>query len=219
MLITILLMVVSIAIGVVTGERHYYIVSILLMMLSISLLVKSVGRKLKVREVVLISSLTAIAVVGRVAFYWLPQFKPVTAIVIVSAVALGSEGGMLVGMLSAFISNFVFSQGPWTPFQMFAWGLIGLITGKLFFNRPLNKYVLMVYGFIVTMIVYGGILNLSSALTYGSVLNVDTILSYYATGVPFDLVHAVSTAIFLYCITNPLMEKLQRIRVKFGMLQ
>lgn len=77
----------------------------------------------------------------------------------------------------------------------------------------------MVYGFIVTMIVYGGILNLSSALTYGSVLNFKTILSYYATGVPFDLVHAISTAIFLYCITNPLMEKLQRIRVKFGMLQ
>lgn len=219
MLISLILMVISIAIGVITGNRYYYVVSIILMILSMILVIKSTGRKLKVREIVLIASLIAIAVIGRTAFYWLPQFKPVTAIVIIAGITLGAESGMLVGMLSAFVSNFIFSQGPWTPFQMFAWGLIGLISGYIFYNRSINKYKLMIFGFLITFILYGAILNFSSALMYATDLNFKIVVSYIVSGVPFDLIHAVSTAIFLYIITNPMVQKIERLKVKYNLLK
>jgi len=219
MLISLILMVLSIAIGVVTGSRYYYVVSIFLLIISMALLIHKTGRSLKVREIVLIASLIAIAVIGRTAFYWLPQFKPVTAIVIISGITLGAESGMLVGMLSAFISNFIFSQGSWTPFQMFAWGLIGLISGYIFYNKKVNKYKLMFFGFLITLVLYGTILNFSSALMYSSYINLKVVLSYMVSGVPFDLIHAMSTAIFLYIITNPMVQKIERLKVKYNLMQ
>lgn len=219
MIVSLVLMISCIAVGVITGNRYYYMVSIALMIVSMILLVKSTGRKLKVREIVLIASLIAIAVIGRTAFYWLPQFKPVTAIVIIAGITLGAESGMLVGMLSAFVSNFIFSQGPWTPFQMFAWGLIGLISGYAFYNKKISKYKLMIFGFLITFILYGAILNFSSALMYSSSLSLKIILSYIVSGVPFDLVHAVSTAVFLYIITNPMVSKIERLKIKYNLLK
>ena len=90
------------------------------------------NRKPKARELVIISSLCAIGVVGRTAFFMLPQFKPVAAIVIISGVAFGGETGFLVGAITAFVSNFFFGQGPWTPWQMFSFGIIGFLAGIMF---------------------------------------------------------------------------------------
>lgn len=90
------------------------------------------GRHPKARELVIISVLCAIAVAGRLAFTMLPQFKPVVAIVIISGVAFGGESGFLVGAVSMLVSNLMFGQGPWTPWQMFAAGIIGFIGGILF---------------------------------------------------------------------------------------
>jgi hypothetical protein len=81
---------------------------------------------------VIIAVLCGIAVAGRAAFFMLPQFKPVVAIVIIAGASLGAESGFIVGALSGFVSNFIFGQGPWTPWQMFAFGMIGFIAGLLF---------------------------------------------------------------------------------------
>ena len=90
------------------------------------------NRKPKARELVIISALCAIGVAGRTAFFMLPQFKPVAAIVIISGVAFGGETGFLVGAITAFVSNFFFGQGPWTPWQMFSFGIIGFLAGIMF---------------------------------------------------------------------------------------
>lgn len=87
------------------------------------------------REVVLVSVMIALAVVGRAAFFWAPQFKPIIAVIIIAGVALGARDGFVVGSMSAFVSNFLFGQGPWTSFQMVAWGLIGFFAGILFYRR------------------------------------------------------------------------------------
>jgi len=90
------------------------------------------GRKPQARELVLVASLCALGVAGRAAFFMLPQFKPVLALTIISGVALGGETGFLVGAMTMLASNVLFSQGPWTPFQMFAMGIIGFLAGVLF---------------------------------------------------------------------------------------
>ena len=90
-------------------------------------------KKVKARELTPIALMAALCVVGRAAFALipLPNFKPVSAIIIITALAFGPEAGYLTGALAAILSNFLFGQGPWTPWQMFCWGLLGFLAGLL----------------------------------------------------------------------------------------
>lgn len=75
--------------------------------------------------------MSAIAVAGRAAFAPFPQFKPMLAVIVTTAACFGAPSGCLVGVVSAFVSNFIFGQGPLTPWQMFGFGLCGLIAGAV----------------------------------------------------------------------------------------
>src|SRR4051794_25351311 len=75
----------------------------------------------------LVATLAALAALGRIAFAPLPNVKPTTDIVLLSGFALGGAPGFAVGAIAALASNFVFGQGPWTPWQMGAWGAIGVL--------------------------------------------------------------------------------------------
>ena len=116
-------------------------------------------------EIALVSALTALAVASRAVFYLIPQFKPIGAVVIVSAVCLGARRGYIIGALSAFISNFIFGQGVWTPFQMVALGLVGFAAGLIFKKLKTNRWLLALVGFILTFALYGIVADLSSVLT------------------------------------------------------
>lgn len=201
-------------------DRHYYFVSLCIIGITCLFFVKQYGkRKIQTSEVVLVCSLSAIAISGRAAFYWIPQFKPVTAVVIISAVSLGPEAGAMVGALTGFLSNFFFGQGPWTPYQMYSWALIGIISGFLFYKRRLHFWILILYGFLITFLIYGGIMNFASVLMFTNQLSVKAIIAYYISGIPMDFIHASSTAIFLYFIINPFYETISRIKIKYGLLE
>jgi len=202
------------------GDRKYYFISMLVILESvIPFAVIFENRKPKARELVMISSLTAIAVAGRMAFFMLPQFKPISAVVIISGIAFGGETGFLVGALSGFISNFFFGQGPWTPWQMFALGLMGLLSGIIFKNGLIKstKITFSVVGFFLTLIIYGGIINFASVVMYQSRPTAEMFISAYSMGIPFDLIHAVSTVFFMYFTAEPVLEKLDRIKIKYGL--
>ncbi|GHU81088.1 hypothetical protein FACS1894191_7640 [Clostridia bacterium] len=110
--------------GLLSDDRSGYICGLGILLFALILLSSAYGRRLGTGEIVLIASMAAISCVGRVAFYWLPQFKPVTAIVIISGIMLGAGAGGVVGALSAFLSNFFFGQGVWTPYQMLSWAFL-----------------------------------------------------------------------------------------------
>ena len=180
------------------------------------------GRKPKARELVIIAVLVAVGVAGRSVFFMLPQFKPVLALTIIAGVAFGGETGFLVGALTMLISNMIFGQGPWTPWQMFATGIIGFLAGVLFKKGWLrrNKISLALFGAICAVVVYGGIMNPASALMWsGENLSWSMIFAYYLTGFPMDLVHAFATAFFLIVIAEPMLEKLDRIKTKYGLVE
>ncbi len=207
---------------VVLDDRQYYLVSLLILavtMLPFFLVFES--RRPMARELVTIATLSAIAVAGRAAFFMLPQFKPVTAIVIITGVTLGPEAGFLVGAISGFVSNFFFGQGPWTPWQMFCFGIIGFLAGILVQKRLLShkRWALCIFGGVATLLVYGGIINIGSVTMFSGTLNWHTLLAAYASGLPFDLVHAASTVVFLFFLANPMIEKIQRIQIKYGLLE
>lgn len=221
--IGILLIPAIIAFGVlVLEDRSYYFVSLLILAVTmLPFLLVFEHRRPMARELVLLATLSALAVAGRAAFFMLPQFKPVVAIVILTAVTLGPEAGFLVGAVSGFVSNFFFGQGPWTPWQMFSFGIVGFLAGILAVRGilPKKRWALCLYGGIATVVIYGGIMNFSSAILFGGKLTVKSLLAIYASGVPFDLIHGASTVIFLFFLANPMMEKIGRVQKKYGLLE
>ena len=205
------------------GNRNYNITALLVLlecMLPFFLIFE--GRRPKARELVTIAVLCAIGVAGRAALFMLPQFKPVLALVIIAGVAFGGETGFLVGAVTMLVSNILFSQGPWTPWQMFSMGIIGFLAGVLFRKGLLrrNRGSLAAFGAFAAVVIYGGIMNPASALMYNAQsLNRDMLLAYYVTGLPVDLVHAAATVVFLLLIAEPMLEKLDRIKVKYGLVE
>lgn len=222
-LLILFLIPITIFIGIYyLGDKKYYFISLLIILETmIPFAFAFENRKPKARELVIISSLCAIGVVGRTAFFMLPQFKPVAAIVIISGVAFGGETGFLVGAITAFVSNFFFGQGPWTPWQMFSFGIIGFLAGIMFQKGILRKTKtdMCVFGFLVTFVIYGGIMNPASVIMWQSNININMVLSSYVMGMPFDFIHAVSTVFFLFFAAEPMLEKLERIKIKYGLIE
>ena len=187
-------------------------------------------RKPQAREILLIAVMAAIAVVGRMAFFMVPQFKPVTAIVIIAGIGLGAEAGFLTGAIGGFVSNFFFGQGPWTPWQMFAFGIIGFIAGVVF-NRKGSKrnrgkhwermhlLGLCIYGGIATFFIYGLIMDVASVLNFSKEFTWEALAAVLISGIPFNLIHGVSTIVFLFFLARPMERKLDRIKKKYGILE
>ena len=191
------------------GDRKYVFISLLVLLETMAPFALAFeGRKPKTRELVTIAVLCALGVAGRAAFFMLPQFKPVVAVAIIAGVALGGETGFLVGAVTMLVSDMFFGQGPWTPWQMFALGLIGFLSGVLFKKGLLrrDRFTLSVYGALCALVIYGGIINPASAIMWQPELNVQTILAYYVSGFPMDAVLAVATAVFLWVFGEAMLE-------------
>lgn len=202
--------------------RPYYLTSLLILLCTfLPFALSFEKRKPQAREIVVVSVLCALAVAGRAVFFMLPQFKPITAIVIISGVALGGQAGFVVGAVSGFVSNFFFGQGPWTPWQMFSFGVIGFLAGVLAKKGwlPRRRVPLAVFGGAAALFVYGGIMNFSSLLLAAPEINWGYLLFYYGAGLPMDLIHAASTVVFLLLLSKPMIEKLDRIQLKFGLMR
>ncbi|MCI9085320.1 MAG: ATP-binding cassette domain-containing protein [Clostridia bacterium] len=201
------------------NDRKYYFISLLIILETLLPFIAAFEhKKPQPRELVIISVLCAVGVAGRAAFYMLPQFKPVAAVVIITGVCFGCETGFFVGVVTAFVSNFFFGQGPWTPWQMFALGIVGFAAGVLFYRRilPRTRLAMCIFGFVAVIALHGAVLNVSSVLMYQAEPNLQMILSSMAMGLPFDLIYALSTAFFLFAAAMPMIEKLGRVKDKYG---
>ena len=203
-------------------NKKYYFISLLVLlecMLPFFLIFE--GRKPQARELVIIAVLCALGIAGRAAFFMLPQFKPVMAVTIIAGVAFGGETGFLVGAMTMLASNVLFGQSPLTPWQMFSMGIIGFLAGLLFRKGILrrNREALCIFGALAAILIYGGIMNPASALTWVGELNGKILLTYYISGLPFDCIQAGATWLFLWFGAEPMLEKLDRIKVKYGLVE
>ena len=203
------------------SKKYYFISLLILLECMIPFFLIFEGRKPQARELVIIAVLCALGVAGRAAFFMLPQFKPVMAVAIIAGVAFGGETGFLVGAMAMLASNILFSQGPWTPWQMFAMGIIGFLAGVLFRKGVLrrSRVSLCVFGALVAILVYGGIVDTASALLWTTNFSPKILLAYYVSGFPMNCVHAAATWLFLWFAGEPMLEKLDRIKVKYGLME
>lgn len=193
--------------------RYYAPVSFAMAILALLLFFAGFDRReIGTRRMILVSVMTALSVLGRL----LPVLKPITALTVLSALYLGAESGFLVGALSAVLSNFIFGQGPWTPFQMLAWGLIGLFAGML--TKPLSRSRLLLCGYgLLSGAGYSMLLDVwTTVWTYGE-FTLRAYTAALAAALPMTCIYAVSNVVFLALLAKPVGEKLARIRKKYGL--
>jgi energy-coupling factor transport system substrate-specific component len=192
------------------GEK-YALTSLIITLLSLVLFVCGFeSSKTGTRRLVIVSVMVALGVVGR----FIPLFKPITALTVITAITLGPQAGFLTGALTALISNISFGQGPWTPFQMFAWGILGLIAG--FLAKPLNKSkpLLLIY-LLFSGIAYSMIMDVWTVLWYNQGFNLQMYLAAIVSAIPHTVMYSVSNIIFALLLAKPFCEKLNRVKIKY----
>ena len=218
-----LLIPVTLFIGEVwlSGNKYYFIILLVMLECMFPFFLIFEGRKPQPRELVIIAVLCAVSVAGRMVFIMLPSFKPVLALVIISGVAFGGETGFLVGAVTMLVSDVMFSVGPWTPWQMFAAGIVGFLAGVLFRKGLLrrSRVALCIFGALSAIVIYGGIMNPASVYMWAHEINWKQVVTSYVTGFPVDAVHAAATWIFLWFAAEPMLEKLDRIKTKYGIYE
>ncbi len=208
-----------------SGKGYYLTATLVILETMLPFFLRFEARKPQARELAILAVLCALAVVGRVAFP-LPNFKAITAIIMIAGIAFGAEAGFMVGAVSAFASNFFFSQGPWTPWQIMAYGAGGLLAGLLFhrksgaFSRksPLLMGILTVFGFVSIVLVVGPLLDCATIFATGGRITWRYALAVFAAGLPHNITHGISCALTLLLFAKPLLGKLLRLRQKYGML-
>ena len=227
MLLSALLIFIAVPATIIGGvvfldDRKYYFISLMVIIYAmIPFFLRFEGRRPQAREIILLAVMTAIAVAGRAAFFMLPQFKPVVAIIIITGVSFGKEAGFLVGALTALISNFYFGMGPFTPWQMFSLGIIGFLAGLLAEKGIVkkNRLHLSIFGALSTLFIFGLIMDFSSILMWTSSITWELIVATYVAGSMFNVMHALATVFFIFIFSRPMIEKLERVKAKYGVLE
>ena len=198
--------------ALVFGGKRHLLVSLGMACMALLLFLTGFERKKTGgRRMVIVSVMTALCIVGR----FIPLFKPVTALTVITAMYLGGEAGFLVGALSAALSNFYFGQGPWTPFQMLAWGFIGLTAGWLAEPLKAHRWLLLIYG-VLAGAAYSLIMDVWNVLWYAGGLDWSLYAASVMTALPHTLLYAVSNFVFLYFMARPFGEKMERVKMKYG---
>ncbi|MBQ0135581.1 MAG: ECF transporter S component [Oscillospiraceae bacterium] len=202
---------------------HYYITGTLMVILCmIPFFISFEDRKPEARELVVIAVLVALSVASRAAFIAVPMFKPVIGMIMIAGFAFGSQAGFLTGAMTALISNFIFGQGAWTPWQMFSWGLSGLIAGFLSKKGLVTgngRVKEAISGFLIVLLVVGPALDTSSVLTMLAKPTLKSAWPFYVSGFPANISLAICTVLTLVFLSKPMLEKLNRIKLKYGMME
>lgn len=198
-------------------EKQYAWISLCVAILAcVPFFIRFESRDNDVRRLVLIAVMVTLSVVGRFVFAPVPGFKPVTAMVAVTAMYFGSEAGFMTGALTAVISNFYFGQGPWTPFQMFAWGIIGFVIGLI--AEPLKRSTfLLVLSGIIAGVAFSLLMDVWSTLNADGTFNIMRYFSFVVSSLQFMAIYAVSNVIFLLVLSKPIGKIFERVKVKYGM--
>ena len=201
--------------------KAYYITGVFIIAeLSVPFFMMFEKRKPQARELVVLAVMIALAVIGRVAIP-IPHFKAAFAIIMLAGIAFGPEAGFIVGAITAFASNFFYGQGAYMPWQMMAYGAGGMLAGFVFIKDKIPKkpWIMAIVGFFATVFWIGPLLDSSHVFIMMPQISFTTISASLASGFPVNISQGICTAIIMFVFGKPLLEKLDRIKQKYGMLE
>ncbi|MFA5384382.1 MAG: ECF transporter S component [Eubacteriales bacterium] len=161
-----------------------------------------------------IAALSSIAAVSRVPFAAIPGVQPTTFLIISTGLIFGPQAGFLAGSTAAVLSNFFLGQGPWTPWQMFAWGMAGSAAGLLKNIHPkIGLKGIVLFNFFWGYL-FGWIMNLWSWTAFISPLNLSSLITVNAASFWFDTFHALGNAVFCLVFNTSLAKILRHFQRK-----
>lgn len=217
----------AVALGAFLDRSAYLLGSIVIVVLStVPFFASFERRRPQARELVTLAVMVALAVAARAAFAFVPSFKPMAGIVMIAGIAFGASSGFLAGSLAAFVSNFIFGQGPWTPWQMLAFGLGGGLFGFLADRGVIprgswsmkTRILVGLGGGLYILLVGGPILDTSSLVWMASSLTPASAFAVYAAGAPFNAVHGLATFATIVLAGNAILGRVGRLKAKYGMM-
>ena len=168
------------------------------------------------RIVAAVAALAALGIAGRVALAPIPNLVATTDVALLAGYALGGGPGFAVGAISGLVSNFWLGQGPWTPWQMAGWGLVGVggaVLARLS-GRRLGRLQLALWA-AAAGLAYGALLDLSVMVSYGGEQSLDRYLALSARGIPFNVIHAAGNFTLMLAAGPALIRMLDRYRDRF----
>lgn len=204
--------------------RWYYLTSTLVILEAMApFFLLFEARRPQARELVILAVMAALAVAGRVAIP-IPNFKAITGIVMITGIAFGPQAGFMTGAISAFASNFFYTQGPWTPWQMLSYGMGGFLAGLLFYGRHWKNsrrelIIQTVFAFAAVVLAVGPLLDACTIFTTGARFSWSFAFAVLAAGFPHNVIHGLFCAVTVLLLSKPLLAKLNRLKEKYGMLQ
>lgn len=166
-------------------------------------------------ELVIVALMSALSVLGRIVFAFLPSLKPCSAIIILTAVYYGRETGFMVGAFTALVSNFYFGQGGWTPFQMLAWGLTGYFAGMLGKWLSKNKILLLIYSALIGVF-FSLLMDIYTCLWMDGKVIVSRYIVQVSSAAKVTVSYAVSNIIFTGLFMQPFGRVFKRLCIKYG---
>ncbi len=169
-------------------------------------------------ELVIIAQMSALAISARAIFSFVPYFNPVLALIMLSGASLGAKKGFMTGALTAFGSNFIFGQGPWTLYQMVSWGSAGAIFGLLALSGVIRRSdwrrrdyaAAAVCAALSIVLITGPLADLSGVFMFG-VTDAKGLFALLAGGFVLNVTLAASTVITLLLCARPLLFALSRV--------
>ena len=201
------------------GRWYYLTATAMLLEGMVPFFLSFESRRPQARDICTIAVLSSLAVAARVAVV-IPGYRPTMAVVMIAGIALGPESGFITGAVAALASNFFYSQGPWTPWQMMSYGLGGFLAGilvpRLFPGK--RSWELALFGFVCILTVVGPVLDASTLFTVSSRLSLSYAAAVFAAGLPFNLRHGFAVGLTLWLVGRPLLSRLERVRQKYGIL-
>lgn len=203
----------------ISGRNHYITGALILAELLVPF-VMAFGRKPQTREIVVVLILCVLAILARVVIP-IPHFKPAFAIILLAGMGFGAETGFMVGAVTAFFGNFLAGQGPFTPWQMVAYGAGGMLAGFIYRNRllPRKPAVMAVFGFAVCVVWIGPLLDLSTILLTVDKFSWASAVSIFRSGLPVNAMQGLCTALVMLLFGKPVLQKFDRVKLCFGMLE
>ncbi len=222
----VLLIPATLYLGTQLTGRWYYLTSTLMIIeCMLPFFLRFETRKPQARELIILAVMCALSIVGRIAIP-IPHFKAVTGLVMITGIAFGAEAGFMTGAIAAFASNFFYSQGPWTPWQMMSYGIAGFLAGLLFHRKQhilwgkpiLSLGILTVFGFVATILVVGPLLDCCTIFTTGGKITLKYAMAVLAVGFPTNVAHGIGCAATLLLFSRPLLGMLQRLQIKYGII-
>jgi energy-coupling factor transport system substrate-specific component len=222
-ILSIFLMLSILGLGLISDNplftANWALISVLFLGLVITAFFRSFERHSpSAKEIALIATMAALAAAVRVPFAILPGIQPTTFLVMITGWVFGVQSGFVVGALAALASNFFLGQGPWTPWQMFCWGMGGVAAALLARRNTefnLQKFTILAcsWGYI-----FGWLMNIWHWVGFIYPLNMKTFLATYVASFPFDTLHAMGNVVISLTFGKTFHHVIQRFKRKITVI-